>query len=547
LVPLFPGGSEDLIAATNGKLSWQDVARYMDLSLSIYGPHMLRFYDEGVRASGRTLALVLAHAKDVTRERNDLYSRGEREVLAALRRDCGVNPRDILCADLKGGALYKPVFALLRDDIRREIVLVVRGSLGMHDVGTDADAAGAPVDLLTGEEEPSFAPYGSSGATRQKPGVASMSNQPTGDSDHGGVIAVSAGPDPAFTEPQGEVATEFATEIAKEDAIAAQQGSELSSARPQSELSSGRFSWASRTPRGKSHEPKSPRTRPRASSTTIRGKSLLTGQLGDSIDEVLASVQGKVCRYYFHSGMYKAAEAVLDRVADVLLALTGEQRLQGFCPCADPELPRSYRLVVTGHSMGAGVASILAFLIHKRRLWPSNRVVGVCLGPAASGSLNFAQESRPYLYQFLFDYDIVPRASLHSMAVLASRLQVLADNPAEARAFDSAGESRRLHRPSDLYVGGNVFCIQPERKEDSERAEGTSRVLSHDRPVQDGRHPTHTESASRSVYPYRVSLLGVHDLGELIFNEVALYDHGFYTHPIHILQKYEQEIVRRNE
>lgn len=283
--------------------------------------------------------------------------------------------------------------------------------------------------------------------------------------------------------------------------------------------------------------------RRRAGSASVPSKNLLTGRLGDGIDQALARVRGRVCRYYFHSGMYKAAEAILDRVADTLIAWSFRKAGGP----AGPKDARGYRLVITGHSLGAGVASILAFLIRKRRVWATDRMLAVCLGPAASGSLNFARESRDYLYQFLFDYDIVPRASLHSMAVLASRLKALADGPATARSFDPFCESRRLHRPHDLYVGGNVFCVQPERKghRPASRPAGSRRAArdsagGHESESEQAEGIWDPEGGAAGRWPYRVSLLDVHDLGELILGEAALYDHGFYTHPFHILQKHEQ-------
>ena len=72
----------------------------------------------------------------------------------------------------------------------------------------------------------------------------------------------------------------------------------------------------------------------------------------------------------------------------------------------------NYRLRITGHSLGAGCAAILALLLKPE--YPTLRCHSFS-PPGCTMSQNVASECEEYLTSFILDADVIPRASLNSL------------------------------------------------------------------------------------------------------------------------------------
>ena len=124
-----------------------------------------------------------------------------------------------------------------------------------------------------------------------------------------------------------------------------------------------------------------------------------------------------------HKGMCKAAAYVYGR-----LHFDPEDQLE------DPNLlehalqQTNYKqIVVTGHSLGAGTAAILTFLL--RAKYPNLRVV--CYAYSPPGGLldaEAAKESEKFCMSVVIGDDVIPRTSLHNIAALSQSIKRVCRN-----------------------------------------------------------------------------------------------------------------------
>lgn len=111
-----------------------------------------------------------------------------------------------------------------------------------------------------------------------------------------------------------------------------------------------------------------------------------------------------------------------------------------------------YSLRLTGHSLGAGCAAVLSFLLKSK--FPHLR----CLAfspPGCTLSMNMAESCKDYLTSYILDTDIVPRLSFASMQNLrdgvlemVARLKVTKYEAMHAKR-DVGEVDRLLHRKED--------------------------------------------------------------------------------------------------
>jgi len=145
--------------------------------------------------------------------------------------------------------------------------------------------------------------------------------------------------------------------------------------------------------------------------TDLRGEPL---RIVDAVEEL----GGLPPSWKGHQGMVNAASFVF-------------RRLHGLCPkdkkegralnllgltLTNPEY-RGFRLVVTGHSLGAGTAAILSFLL--RAKYPGVSVS--CLAYSPPGGLvsrAAREESRQFCVSVVVGDDVIPRTSINSIANL---------------------------------------------------------------------------------------------------------------------------------
>merc|ERR1719232_2522378 len=87
------------------------------------------------------------------------------------------------------------------------------------------------------------------------------------------------------------------------------------------------------------------------------------------------------------------------------------------CCLTDPEY-EGFDIVVTGHSLGAGTATILAFLLRDR--YPDIRVTCYAYSPPGGLlSLAAARESEKFTVSVVVGDDVIPRLSLTNIGALS--------------------------------------------------------------------------------------------------------------------------------
>ena len=84
------------------------------------------------------------------------------------------------------------------------------------------------------------------------------------------------------------------------------------------------------------------------------------------------------------------------------------------------QIPPDYNIDVTGHSLGAGTAAILAFLLH----FHYNKVKGVVFGPPGAIFNKSGHElSINFITSIIFGDDVIPRLGIHSAFKLKQKIK----------------------------------------------------------------------------------------------------------------------------
>ncbi|KNE60363.1 hypothetical protein AMAG_05757 [Allomyces macrogynus ATCC 38327] len=160
------------------------------------------------------------------------------------------------------------------------------------------------------------------------------------------------------------------------------------------------------------------------------------------------------------------------------------------------ELYKPDKLVIVGHSLGAGTASLLTMLLadrqlsHLREIQPTLQLKCFAFAPPPACSLNLARRYAHLIDSFILDNDVVARLSYGSVvdlrtSLLAAIAQVenhateifklltkkkWANNPSVQRKFDAITRVRDALAESNinpkLYVAGTVYHIRHVLPED---------------------------------------------------------------------------------
>jgi len=142
----------------------------------------------------------------------------------------------------------------------------------------------------------------------------------------------------------------------------------------------------------------------------------LRGEPGKMCDETIPGVNAD---WLGHQGMVNAARYVYRRLHGLETGRVGRVSRRDMLgmALATPEYA-GYRLVVTGHSLGAGTAAILAFLLRSR--YPNTSVT--CYAYSPPGGLlsgEAALESEKFTVSVVVGDDVIPRTSLANIATLS--------------------------------------------------------------------------------------------------------------------------------
>lgn len=250
----------------------------------------------------------------------------------------------------------------------------------------------------------------------------------------------------------------------------------------------------------------------------IRG-TVNKGDLVLNLDAISTELDSGVT---IHSGMQKAAMWVAKTIHPILQSYKKEHAA------------KSYMLIMTGHSLGAGVSMALGqYLITTYpEIYNSGNLKAIGFGCPAMAGLSFANGARPWATNYVYDFDSICRLSLHSIRAFLKRLEILAEDRERGTKITSRELSRSVYADTDLYVPGKIILLQAVHIQDGRCV--LSQVSDELSIVEESEYAqtvcTIYEHAGETNKRIMASEISPHDLGEFLPDEVGLVDHGFYGH-----------------
>jgi hypothetical protein len=169
----------------------------------------------------------------------------------------------------------------------------------------------------------------------------------------------------------------------------------------------------------------------------IRGTLTLSGVVVD-----LAGFAESFCGGEAHAGMAKMARAVWEKASSTLKARIEEH-------------VSDYELVVTGHSLGAGVACLITFMVFHEKLVPDHVKVR-CFAyapPPVFASLSAAPEAMAATTAYVHANDVVPSLSIHSIRKLCGLLEKVDDTFRDVGLFGNFRLNMKISRLHHELVG----------------------------------------------------------------------------------------------
>lgn len=248
----------------------------------------------------------------------------------------------------------------------------------------------------------------------------------------------------------------------------------------------------------------------------IRG-TVNKGDLVLNLDAISAELETGIT---LHSGMQKAAVWVAENVHPILQSYKKNHAA------------KSYKLIITGHSLGAGVAMALGhhLISTHPEIYNSNNLKALGFGCPAMAGLSFANGARPWATNYVYDFDIISRLSLHSIKAFLKRLEILAEDKERGKKITTRELSRNVYADTDLYVPGKIILLQAVHMKDGRcvlpQADKELSVVEESEYAQTV--CTTYEHAGETNKRIMASEISPHDLGEFLPDEVGLVDHGFY-------------------
>ena len=148
-----------------------------------------------------------------------------------------------------------------------------------------------------------------------------------------------------------------------------------------------------------------------------------------SINDALTDINAKPVQFgdpgkllYAHRGIYESAIIIKTQLEQ------GDSEEPGFLQKAFDYAKRvdsnaDLQLVIVGHSLGAGVASILSLVFKLENQYPDV----VCFSPGGLLSIPAVEMSKEFMTSVVFGKDMVPRLSLHNAYQLLDNMRSKAE------------------------------------------------------------------------------------------------------------------------
>ncbi|PVF95748.1 hypothetical protein CPB86DRAFT_787758 [Serendipita vermifera] len=170
--------------------------------------------------------------------------------------------------------------------------------------------------------------------------------------------------------------------------------------------------------------------------------------------------------YLVHSGMYKMAQVMGGNGGPVHSAVRAALRRN-----------RGYELVMSGHSLGAAVAGLLALMwadpttcltVPLSGLPVGRRVSAYCIAPPCFTSAELSRLSNPMITSFVYSHDVVSRLSLGSIRDLSRACWWLSDGKGEESCANVIKKSWGLEISTGLGWWGKESKKEKQRAEDKD-------------------------------------------------------------------------------
>lgn len=144
----------------------------------------------------------------------------------------------------------------------------------------------------------------------------------------------------------------------------------------------------------------------------------------------------------------------------------------------DSNTDNPMKIVCTGHSLGAGVAAVLAHIF--RREFPKMKVEAMCFAPPPTLSFDLWEKSASYIKSFMIEGDIVPFLSLQNVVKFTKVLFPHDNNKYIANLIQkylqkyTVDEISEKYLKEKLYPPGKCYLIRlpqtnPNREEKKKR------------------------------------------------------------------------------
>eukprot|EP00947_MAST-08B_sp_MAST-8B-sp1_P001582 g1582.t1 len=208
----------------------------------------------------------------------------------------------------------------------------------------------------------------------------------------------------------------------------------------------------------------------------VRGTANIDDALTDCVcrsipSDALSAAKGKGEKVFMMEGIGEAALYLKGRLGPIL---------------RDAATSAQYEIVVTGHSLGAGTAALLAMFL-KEELGIS-RVRAVGFATPAVATANIGLSTKDYITSVVNHADIIPRASVRNVAILATTMEGVnrvrktdGAQAAQEQVPEIALAAARTHKKAadDLIIPGKVVYLFSDgnNKYHGVTADGTLPVL----------------------------------------------------------------------